>query len=112
MQNTDDLVRAVAADIATGDVMTYGGIGRITGLSPRLVGRIVARVAEDIPWWRVVRADGTLAACHDGSAATLLKDEGVPLAGGKVDWPAFDNPHRIAIDAAAGNTTSAKETLR
>ncbi|MGO1896696.1 MAG: MGMT family protein, partial [Brachybacterium sp.] len=56
-----------------------------TGLHPRQVGQIVARIAEEIPWWRVVRADGTPAACHGGTAPSLLAQEHVPFVGDKVD---------------------------
>jgi len=81
----DDAVRETAATIPPGQVMTYGEIGFATGLHPRQVGRIVARLAEDIPWWRVIRADGTPAACHGGTAPSLLAEERVPFAGQKVD---------------------------
>lgn len=101
MQNLDDRVRAVANSIATGDVMTYGEIGQITGLHPRQVGRIVARVADDIPWWRVVRVDGTPASCHEGRALALLEQEEIPLAGGRVDWRTLRGEH---CAAAAGRS--------
>lgn len=93
MVDPDALVRDIVRGIAEGDVMTYGQVGQVAGLSPRHVGRIVARIADDIPWWRVVRADGTPAACHEGAAPALLREEGVPFSGAKVD--------RAALDAAA-----------
>lgn len=85
MRNAPDAVRAVARTIPAGGVMTYGEIGREAGLHPRQVGRIVARISADIPWWRIVRADGTPAACHDGTAPALLAQEHVPFRGGRVD---------------------------
>lgn len=84
MPDPDDRVRAVATVIPRGEVMTYGEIGALTGLHPRHVGQVVSRIADDIPWWRIVRADGTPAACHGGSATTRLQDEGVPFAGTRV----------------------------
>lgn len=81
-------VRDVAAAIPAGEVMSYGEIGSVTGLHPRQVGRIVARIADDIPWWRVVRADGTPPTCHGGTARALLEGEHVPFVGAKVDWRA------------------------
>src|SRR6188472_4077522 len=42
--------------IPEGHVRTYGDIG---ARAPRLVGRILA-TTHDIPWHRVVRADGTI----------------------------------------------------
>lgn len=86
----------VALGIAEGDVMSYGEVGRVVGLDPRHVGRIVSRIADEIPWWRVVRADGTPAACHGGTAQDLLRAEGVPFAGANVDLPALrDDVGRI-----------------
>ncbi|MGO1200289.1 MAG: hypothetical protein ACTMKY_10375 [Dermabacteraceae bacterium] len=38
--------------------MTDGAIAFTTGLHPRQVGRHVAAL-EDIPWWRIIHADGT-----------------------------------------------------
>ncbi len=87
MQRPEDAVRATAAAIPPGRVMTYGEIGFATGLHPRQVGRIVARIADDIPWWRVIRADGTPATCHSNTAPALLAQEGVPFDGNRVDLP-------------------------
>jgi alkylated DNA nucleotide flippase Atl1 len=32
-----------------------------------------------VPWWRVVRADGSLPECHEGAAVTEYLVEGTPL---------------------------------
>ncbi|QNN82819.1 MGMT family protein [Brachybacterium sp. Z12] len=85
MQSSEDAVRATAVEIPPGRVMTYGDIAVETGLHPRQVGQIVARISEEIPWWRVVRADGTPAACHGGTAPSLLAQEHVPFVGDRVD---------------------------
>lgn len=77
MPDPEELVRGIARGIERGEVMTYGEIARIAGLSPRHLGRIV----DDIPWWRVIRADGTPAACHGGSAPEILRREGVRFVG-------------------------------
>jgi alkylated DNA nucleotide flippase Atl1 len=34
-----------------------------------------------VPWWRVVRADGTLPQCHQRSALEHYRVEGTPLRG-------------------------------
>lgn len=81
----DDRVRAVATQIPAGDVLTYGEIAHVTGLNPRHVGRIVARISGEIPWWRIIRADGTPPTCHGGCAADILRQEQVPFAGSKVN---------------------------
>ena len=45
-------------EIPEGFVRTYGDID--PG-APRLVGRVLSETDEDLPWHRVVRADGSLA---------------------------------------------------
>ena len=88
MEDPRGAVRAIAVSIRAGDVMTYGDIAVETGLHPRQVGRHVAAL-EDIPWWRIVRADGTPATCHDGTAHALLEREHVPFRGRRVDLRAL-----------------------
>lgn len=85
---TDDLQEAVCAAleaIEPGSVATYGDVAHRLGISPRQAGREVSRVPDDVPWWRVVRADGTPATCRGGHAAALLESELVPMRGGRVD---------------------------
>ena len=53
---TARILRRVRA-IPKGFVRTYGDIDPA---APRLVGRVLATTDEDIPWHRVVRADGTV----------------------------------------------------
>ena len=79
------VVRAIVASIPAGSVASYGEVGRLAGFGPRQAGRLVARLDEDVPWWRVVYADGTPATCHDGGARALLQAEGVPFRDGRVD---------------------------
>ena len=86
MNDAEERVREIANQVPAGEVISYGQIGRIAGLSPRMVGRIVARISESIPWWRVVRADGTPPACHGGIAGALLEQEHIPFRNGKIDW--------------------------
>src|SRR5512140_2909770 len=67
--------------------MAYGAIAgylaEVTGrASPRLVGQVMARHGDGLPWHRVVRADGQPARGHEARALRLLRDEGAPLARG------------------------------
>ncbi|WP_309130033.1 MGMT family protein [Brevibacterium sp.] len=83
-----DLVAAVADvldDIAPGSVATYGDVAAQLGISPRQAGREVSRAPDEVPWWRVVRADGIPGACRGGHAPELLEAEGVPMSSGRVD---------------------------
>lgn len=71
-----DRIRA----IPEGRVSTYG---EIEPGAPRLVGRVLATTAEKVPWHRVVRSDGTVA--KGARQLELLRREGVPLRGDRVD---------------------------
>ncbi len=66
--------------IPEGFVRTYGDIDPN---APRLVGRVLATTDEDLPWHRVVRADGSLA--QGQRQRRLLLREGVPMRGSRVD---------------------------
>ena len=66
--------------IPKGSVQTYGDIDP---KAPRLVGRVLRLTRADIPWHRVVRADGTVA--KGARQLDLLRREGVPLRGERVD---------------------------
>ena len=71
--------------IPVGWVMSYGAIGDRVGGGPRQVGRVMTAWAEETQWHRVVHADGTPASCHGGSAIDLLRAEGTPMRGSRVD---------------------------
>lgn len=78
-------VRCVVMTIPAGRVVAYGEIGRALGIGPRQAGRAVSLLDDDVPWWRVVHADGAVATCHEGGARALLEAEGVPFRDGRVD---------------------------
>jgi methylated-DNA-protein-cysteine methyltransferase-like protein len=67
-------------DIPEGFVRTYGDIDPD---APRLVGRVLAGTEEDLPWHRVVRADGSLA--KGKRQRELLHREGIPMRGDRID---------------------------
>jgi methylated-DNA-protein-cysteine methyltransferase-like protein len=68
-------------DIPPGHVQTYGDIDPD---APRLVGRVLATTHEkDIPWFRVVRSNGTVA--QGERQLELLRQDGVPMRGDRVD---------------------------
>jgi len=46
---------------------------------PRQVGRVMALYGGAAPWWRVVRADGTLLPGHELRALGHYREEGTPL---------------------------------
>ena len=66
--------------IPEGFVRTYGDIDP---RAPRFVGLVLSETTEDLPWHRVVRADGSLA--KGSRQRELLLAEGVPMRGDRVD---------------------------
>ncbi|MER5208446.1 MGMT family protein [Streptomyces sp. NPDC002825] len=70
----------VADAIPPGRVMTYGDVAEWLGEGgPRQVGRVMALYGGTAPWWRVVRADGTLLPGHEPRALAHYREEGTPL---------------------------------
>ena len=82
---TVERVRAIVCAIPPGQVRSYGEVAADAGLrSARLVGRILAVDGHDLPWHRVVRADGSFAPHLAAEQAARLRVEGVLAAGGRV----------------------------
>lgn len=80
---TERVLDAVAA-IPRGQVRSYGQVGATTGVGAHQVGRILAVLGEQVPWWRVVHADGSITTTLLEEAQRLLAQEGVELAPGGV----------------------------
>lgn len=82
---TLERVRAVIAAIPVGETASYGEVAERAGLrSARLVGRILAEDGHDLPWHRVLRADGTCAPHLAVEQAARLRAEGVLLVDGRL----------------------------
>jgi alkylated DNA nucleotide flippase Atl1 len=100
-----DIVDAIPA----GRVMTYGLIAELLGTGgPRGVGAVMARDGRSVPWWRVVRANGTLPAHLMIEAQQHWYLEGTATRRGIVDvgqalwWP------RTAPDPSSGRAASTR----
>lgn len=79
-------VREVVASVPVGKVATYGDIATVAGAStPRLIGRILSEDGHDLPWHRILRANGTPAPHLAHRQLELLRAEGVLADGQKVD---------------------------
>jgi alkylated DNA nucleotide flippase Atl1 len=76
--------------IPEGFVRTYGDL--CPG-APRFTGTVLRGTDADVPWWRVVRADGSLAKGERQRA--LLEAEGVPFNGARVDLRIARIPHDV-----------------
>jgi methylated-DNA-protein-cysteine methyltransferase related protein len=75
-------------EIPAGFVRTYGDV---SPGAPRFAGTVLFHAEDmDLPWWRVVRADGSLA--KGDRQAALLRAEGVPLRGKRVDMSSVRLP--------------------
>jgi alkylated DNA nucleotide flippase Atl1 len=90
--DVDEAVFDVVERIPPGRVSTYGAIGRLVGVGPRRVARAMSSGGGAVPWWRVLRADGTPAESVRVRQLEMLAAEGVPVRGGRVDlrqvgWP-------------------------
>lgn len=67
--------------------MSYGDVAEYIGVkSARVIGRVLATESYDgLPWYRVLHADGTTAGHIRGEQLALLRADGVPIRGDRVD---------------------------
>jgi alkylated DNA nucleotide flippase Atl1 len=84
-------VLSIVERIPPGRVTTYGLIAETLFESlgrggPRQVGAVMATYGGSVPWWRVVRADGSLPDSHGPEAHQEYLAEGTPRrSSGAVD---------------------------
>nr|WP_294696918.1 MGMT family protein [uncultured Friedmanniella sp.] len=75
-----EAVLRLVEQIPPGRVATYGDLAGAVGQGgPRQVGRVMATWGAAVPWWRVVRSDGSPARGHEQEALRLLAAEGTSL---------------------------------
>jgi methylated-DNA-protein-cysteine methyltransferase-like protein len=81
----EEEVMKVIKAIPAGRVSSYGEVALDAGFpgAARAVGNLLA-TSEGLPWWRVVRADGSLSARNRSEQAQRLRAEGVKIWNGKV----------------------------
>ncbi|MGC8833054.1 MAG: MGMT family protein [Armatimonadota bacterium] len=98
--------------VPAGKVVSYGDVARQCGTTAVLVGKAMAVCPPDVPWHRVVGADGTLRIAKRGPEwalrqRKLLETEGVPfLPDGRVDIQnAIYNPQPDGIWPAEEDVT-------
>ena len=89
-ETREERILARIREIPEGFVRTYGDIDPA---APRLVGRVLAETDEDVPWHRVVRADGSLAVGR--RQRELLEREGIPMRGDRVDLRVARLPRHV-----------------
>lgn len=79
-----DLVMDLAREIPAGRVISYGALGKRCDppISGYICGRLMGKVEDDVPWWRVVGKDGKLPIAkrglyHAGRQRELLAADGI-----------------------------------
>jgi len=78
-------IAAVVVAIEEGDLWTYGEVARAAGCGgPRYVGTVLSLYGDDLPWHRVVRADGRIPEHLMPEQAARLSNEGHEVRNGKV----------------------------
>ena len=82
-------VLALVGRIPVGRVVTYGDLARLAGRpgAARAVGNIMRQAAiPGLPYHRVIAAGGRLGGYggHEGVKQALLRQEGLPVSGGRV----------------------------
>lgn len=102
----EDAVTEVLVGLAEGQVVSYGWVAKEAGFPgrARAVGRFLSHHGGGLPWWRVVRADGRLAAPDPSRQAALLRDEGVAVVDGRVRG----GHHPILRQLCGGSSAAAR----
>ena len=84
-----EAVLDLVAGIPKGKAVAYGQIAEMLGEGgPRQVAHTMSHFGSGVPWWRVVRADGTPAPEVREEALRRLARDRTPLngSGDRVDW--------------------------
>lgn len=91
---TLERVREVVVVIPAGSVLAYGDVAARAGLPgrARLIGRILAEDGQDLPWHRVLRADGSPAPHLAAEQLSRLRAEGVLAGNGRVPMHRYRAP--------------------
>jgi methylated-DNA-protein-cysteine methyltransferase-like protein len=111
LKNTDNTdgnwyrtIWKVVAEIPAGHVLTYGEVARLSGMpkAARRVSQALRRApgSMNLPWHRVINAQGKISFPEDSSGwqrqKDLLENEGVAFLRGKIDLEVYG--YRGAVD--------------
>lgn len=81
----------LVAQIPTARVLAYGDVARLLGEGgARNVGTVMSRYGSDVPWWRVIRADGRPPQGLEREAVEHWRAEGTPMVRGLVEGGRVD----------------------
>ncbi|WP_102160120.1 MGMT family protein [Zhihengliuella halotolerans] len=107
-----DAIYEVVAMVPAGRALAYGDVAELLGAGgPRQVGAaMAASTGLELPWWRIVRADGSLPADLAARAEPYWRAEGQPLKATEPPRLRFpqarwqpDDAEFAALDAIAGS---------
>jgi O-6-methylguanine DNA methyltransferase len=73
--------------IPPGKVMSYGDVAELVDRpgASRAVGAVMAKYGAEVPWHRVLHADGSCAAHSSDRQLALLREEDVPIRNGRIN---------------------------
>jgi alkylated DNA nucleotide flippase Atl1 len=93
----------LVAQIPPGCAVSYGDVARLLGRGgPRQVGAVMAHFGDGVPWWRVVRADGSAAPIVDAEAQARWREERMPTR---------SDGHRVDLTAARWERAPGRSTV-
>lgn len=74
------------AGLREGEVVSFGQVAARAGKpnAPRAAGRFLSSTSNQLPWWRVVYANGKLPPCNPQMQAVKLTAEGVVVENNRV----------------------------
>ncbi|MFD1826080.1 MULTISPECIES: MGMT family protein [Mumia] len=91
-----EAVLRIAEQVPPGHAVSYGQVAAaLERGGPRQVGKVMATYGAAVPWWRVIRADGTMAEPMRARARQHYLEEGTPLRS------RLDEQVRVDMRAAA-----------
>jgi alkylated DNA nucleotide flippase Atl1 len=100
-------VLSVVERIPPGRVLSYGLIAEYVGrFGPRQVGNVMSMYGSTVPWWRVVRVDGSLPESHQREALPHYREERTPLRGD------IGDARRLRVDMRAALWTELSDGSR
>lgn len=72
--------------IPPGRVLAYSDVAELVGAgSGRTVGAVMGRYGDEVPWHRVLRADGSCAPAVEARQLARLREEDAPMVGDRID---------------------------
>ncbi len=111
-----EAVYAYVRTIPLGRVLSYGEVGQAVGVGARAVGWALSFCPPDVPWQRVVGADGYLRIAKRSPhlralQKQLLENEGVVFDARERVEPRFFLTHDAPGDAAENDSAARQATL-